>query len=292
MTEMTTVQTEILHKWEIVWIALAIGLIMVKIAWNQGLFAYFKSTLLPVIQGKVVLKGFALFISFELILAPLLIGFILYFLGMSISQNQSNEFVRGWMNFSAVCAGCFAILLSNLQLPPLVRTQLWNQTNTPWYRHVAIGICAWFVVYPLIIAFNQLISIAVWFFFKQPSAEQEVVQSLRGLSVYSLLYFLMAFGVSILVPITEEYLFRGLLQSWLKNKLHKASYAIVLSSLIFAAFHFSTTQGFANIEILFSLFLFSCAIGYLYERQRSLWAPVGLHGFLNFVSYMMIFNEK
>jgi uncharacterized protein len=67
--------------------------------------------------------------------------------------------------------------------------------------------------------------------------------------------------------------------------------SILLASLIFAFFHFSYSQGIDNIEVITSLFVFSCFLGFVYERQQSLWASVGLHALFNAISVVLIVLE-
>ena len=62
----------------------------------------------------------------------------------------------------------------------------------------------------------------------------------------------------------------------------------MIASLIFAAFHFSTSQGLNNIELLVSLFVLSCFLGFLYERQESLLASMALHATFNAISILAI----
>ncbi|MGL5263711.1 MAG: lysostaphin resistance A-like protein, partial [Candidatus Rhabdochlamydia sp.] len=88
-------------------------------------------------------------------------------------------------------------------------------------------------------------------------------------------------------PIIEELLFRGCLQSYLKRYM-KSSLAIIFSSLCFSVFHFSFSQGIGNVSLLFSLFVFALFLGFIYERQGSLFASIGLHMTLNVVSVVRI----
>lgn len=293
MIETIDIATQLHEKWMLVWSALGIGLVLLPIAWMQGLFTAFSASQLPAIQGKDVLKGFGLFLFIELFFIPFLLGILFFILAGQVEDEAFlNPTMRGWINFFIILGGFIGVIIAYLQLTPIQREQIWRQTSTPWYQHFKIAMIAWLVAYPLVIAFSQLISIAVWQLFHHPFIEQIAVQNLRQASVNPWLFSVMAFAVVVLVPITEEYLFRGLLQSWLKRKLPHYFVAIFLSSLLFTAFHYSNTQGLANIELLSSLFILSCVIGYIYERQRSLLAPIALHGFFNFMSFLMIAASK
>jgi membrane protease YdiL (CAAX protease family) len=95
------------------------------------------------------------------------------------------------------------------------------------------------------------------------------------------------FIILIAAPFIEELLFRGFLQNWLKSILGAKS-AILIASFCFALFHLSASQGIGNISLAISLFSFSCFLGFIYERQRSLLASIGLHMTFNAVSCFRI----
>lgn len=286
-----TIDIHIQEKLTIFFWALGIGLLMLKVAWHQGLFKPFHTSPLPVIRGIDVLKGFALFLFIEILLIPAIASLIFSLNGENLKTIALTPTIKAWINFWIIVGGFVAVLLAYLELTPIQRRQLWRQTNLPWYHSIGVGIATWFVSYPLVLAFSQIISLLIWSLFHQPFIEQVAVQQVRQSLSNPFLFGLMAFAVVILVPLTEEFLFRGLLQSWLKHKLHQTTIAIVLSSFLFTGFHYSGTQGLANIELLSSLFLLSCVLGFIYERQRSLLAPVALHGFFNLMSLILIFQD-
>jgi hypothetical protein len=117
--------------------------------------------------------------------------------------------------------------------------------------------------------------------------EQIPVQSVKLAADDPQLFALTAVAVIVVAPWLEELLFRGFLQSWLRSAIGAKS-AIAVSSLIFASFHFSMSLGFNNLEILGSLFLLSCYLGFLYERQNSLWAPIVLHSTFNGINVALL----
>ena len=289
IAELADIQGNLREKWLIFLFALSIGLLGVAIAWRRKFFKSFQFNSYPIIQGIDVLNGFGYFLFVELLLIPSLIAIAFSLAGISLDEMiQLQPQVKGWMNLLIILGGFGGVSLAYLKLNPIQRQQLWHQTNTPWYRHIGIGVVAWFVSYPLVLAFSEGIGLILWYFFHQPFIEQIAVQNVRSVINDPLLFGCTAFSIVVLVPLTEEFLFRGLLQSWLKQKLHHTPFAIILSSCVFAFFHYSTEHGMTNIELIPSLFLFSCMLGYVYERQRSLWAPVGLHAFFNLISLLMI----
>jgi len=84
---------------------------------------------------------------------------------------------------------------------------------------------------------------------------------------------LIAVSATILAPLQEEVLFRGLLQSMLRKYI-KPWPAILLTSILFAAVH----QEPQNIPALFVL---SLVLGYNYERTGRLFSSILIHVLFN-----------
>ena len=91
--------------------------------------------------------------------------------------------------------------------------------------------------------------------------------------------------------ILEEFLFRGVLQNFLK-KYFKRDVSIIITSLVFAFFHYSPSQKLSNISIIGSLFVLACFLSFLYERQKSLFAPIFLHATFNAISIINLIFIK
>jgi uncharacterized protein len=86
-------------------------------------------------------------------------------------------------------------------------------------------------------------------------------------------------GVSVLAPVTEELLFRGIVQGELRKAMPEWL-AIVLQALIFAAYHMQLVQ--SSYVILPGLML-----GFAYYWTRSLWVPIAMHIGFNFVGSVL-----
>ncbi len=139
----------------------------------------------------------------------------------------------------------------------------------------------WVVAFPLAAALQGIIYlILVHLFHIVEFPDQNSIYMVK-MTLGDPLYFLFTLITIVLFgPIAEELLFRGFLQSYLRQWIGKNS-AIVLTALIFASFHFSMVQEISNISILPALFVFALFLGALYEKQRSLFAPIALHAFFN-----------
>ncbi len=90
------------------------------------------------------------------------------------------------------------------------------------------------------------------------------------------------------MPLVEEFLFRGLLQNYFGN-FFGPQYRIILTSLLFAFFHYSALQGSTNIELMVGLFIYSYFIGFFYMRERSLWTPIAMHASFNALTIFIMF---
>lgn len=288
MIEAANIHEQIQEKLLVFWLALAVGLPAIFFGWRMGLFRSFQASSLPAIRGVDVLKGFGYFLFMQILLVPALVAAAYAYLGAPIIENI---IMRAWLNLFTVAGGFAACVLVFCEMPSSQRLLVWNQTEKPWIFQVVIGVAALLVIYPIIIAVNQLISIVILRYFHTPFIEQNVVQFIRSVKDQPLLFALNALAITIIVPITEEFLFRGLLQGWLKSKFHNVTIAIAITSIIFAFFHFSSMHGISNIELITTLVLLSCMLGYIYERQRSLWAPVGFHSLFNGLSLLLLANE-
>ncbi len=84
-------------------------------------------------------------------------------------------------------------------------------------------------------------------------------------------------GATVLAPVAEEVLFRGLLQSGVLRLTGRAWPAIVVTSAAFAAVHI----GVAEWHALGALFVLGVCLGVAYERTGRLWIPITMHALFN-----------
>jgi uncharacterized protein len=245
-----------------------------------------------------VLGAFAVFVAVEILFVPSTVYFFFSFLeGKFLSTDQLIivPWVKGWLNIYAIFSSAFFLLYYFFSRPFKIRTALLGiQGYQSWksnLQNFGIGALTWFMSYPLVLSVGQVISSIISEFYQTPHNDQVAVQNLKLAYQDPVQFYLLVACVSFLVPIIEELLFRGFLQSWLKNFLGTMG-AILLTSTIFACFHFSFSQGIDNLELLLSLFVLSCFLGFLYERQGSIWAPVGLHVTFNSISIIMLLQQN
>ena len=150
-----------------------------------------------------------------------------------------------------------------------------------------LGILTWTVVFPFVIFVHQSIEWLTYVVTKAPRVEQVALQYFRLVKDSPYLLTLALFMIIIVAPIIEELVFRGFLYSYLKQKIGFKG-ALFLSALLFALFHFAPAQGVSNFPLLSSLFILALYLGFLYERQSSLFSPIALHMTFNSISVMRI----
>jgi len=101
-------------------------------------------------------------------------------------------------------------------------------------------------------------------------------------------YLIMLLCTVVLVPLTEEVLYRGMLFGlvWHKNRI----LAYVVSSVVFSAIHMVGYIGQADpTDLVIGLFQYlpaSIGFGYAYEKSDSIWAPVLIHSFVNLLGML------
>ena len=90
---------------------------------------------------------------------------------------------------------------------------------------------------------------------------------------------LVVFSTVVLAPVVEEIVYRGLLQSTLRNYFRGPWPTVLLASALFAAMHM-------NPHAFPALFALGVVLGYNYERTGRLLAPMLIHALFNGVSVL------
>lgn len=142
------------------------------------------------------------------------------------------------------------------------------------FQDIAAAAGSFVAVWPLVfISLNLVYYVGVFFVGNQFEMEKnpglEVILEYNQLG----LRILMIFFATILTPIFEELVFRGLLQSYLRNLEYGPWVSIFIVSAIFAAIH--------PLMHFPAIFVLSCAMGYAYERSGSILRSIFIHCFFN-----------
>jgi membrane protease YdiL (CAAX protease family) len=162
------------------------------------------------------------------------------------------------------------------------------------FYDIGIGIVTLFIAYPLSQFLSLLTEVILFYLFKvKQLPDQIAVEFLKNTLDYPLNFLLATISIVLFAPLIEEIVFRGFLQNFLKKYLGRGS-AIYLSSFVFAAVHFRIDQQLANIHILIILFILGILLGFVYEKQKSLFAAISLHASFNAINVinLLIFKDQ
>lgn len=280
------------------------GILAIMISWIAWRYGFYK---FPSPQNSPpseklhfweLISVFAVFLLMMAIVVPVLsLAWLSVKAGhvVNFAQLDIDASTQGQLNVFAIVLSFAAVVGFAWMLNPRVWRVIWGREAFRGLKRnlkdCSLGIVSWFICFPIVVAAGQLIALIVLVFdLPVEKFEQVAVRYLKMTAEHPYLLGIMAFLLIFVVPIVEEILFRGFLQTWLKQNFGRGR-AIVIASSIFAFFHFSLSQGLYNVELLLSLFILSCFLGFLYERQQSLWASIGLHAIFNTVSVIAITSE-
>lgn len=90
-------------------------------------------------------------------------------------------------------------------------------------------------------------------------------------------------GAGILVPISEELFFRGAIFTWFRGR-YNFPVAVVVSSLLFALGHFD------SVGVVASSLVLAIANAYVFEKSKTLWAPILMHMTTNSFAVLIIYG--
>lgn len=173
-----------------------------------------------------------------------------------------------------------ALALTSCLLPPCTLPQIISTSPLSWRSHCLVGILSFLPAFPTVALFSQIADLTLIHLFHICPHEQVAVEYFKqALHSPSALSTALAL-VLIFAPLIEEWLFRGILQNYLRQ-FCSTRLACILTAAAFALLHFDIRQGMGNFSLLPSLFLLGLFLGFLYEKQRSLLAPISLHATFN-----------
>ncbi len=265
-----------------------ISLIMLLLGWRFGFFIKLPNEKEPSpIQLRDVLGAFIIYFFFSIFFTMLLVAFYKWKGDLSGLLQTEPE---GWLRTGAMLAGALAVFIYAGKLGKEKWQAIWHRLSdghSNWHSCL-IGAAACAIAYPLVIALSSLQAAVMAYLTSEPvMLEQNPVLYLRSLREYPFLFGATVLTFGFLTPAAEELLFRGFLQSRFREYLSTWP-AIILTSCFFAALHLSYSQGWSNIIIFSSIFLLALFLGYLYERQRNLWASISLHVVFNLINISLI----
>ncbi len=265
--------------------ALLLSVLTCFIAWYR---TYFKLPSVDYSKSKINLAH--VIIAFAIYFLVAMIASVIAYFFLSGSSVENKEYmlkeinaVRAWVNLLAMSL-VFIVLIAYLQVmnPEARRTVIGEGSYEgvmPKLKNFGMGILSVLISFPLVIAMGQLANMLLILLNKH-SQEQVAVRFLKSTFDNPVAYIFSSIFVILVIPAIEEILFRGFLQNWLAKFMGQMG-AIFSCSAIFAFFHFSIQQGWGNLEIIPSLFVLACFAGFIYFRQKSIYASIGLHATFN-----------
>lgn len=259
--------------------ALAMAGVMTLLAWYWG---YFKRTSSNKVRDISLIQ--VVFAFFVWVLIQLLA--LYFFQGLVTRANGTLDYLAPWLDIAMIVSAPLVIIALSLS------TSIWKKSEGSWFKNFLFGAVSWFVSYPWVLVAASLATIGLTYYLgtRPPDMEQDVVKKIKEVAQVPYLmpaYFLL---VGIIIPITEEILFRGMLQNWIAKYL-PGWQAIGLTSVLFSLLHVTGGQGIGNFQLVPGLFVLSCFLGYVYERQKNIWAPIGLHVAVNMISLALIIYQ-
>jgi uncharacterized protein len=252
-------------------------------SWKRGYFSLPKSFDPPLVNLLHLLSGFAFYLIFFFYLSPKLSESLKNWI--PIERDKVVSYIS-WINFSTLLLSSLFILVFYGLCFPKVLSKILKRSDSPLYWDLCIGLLSWIISFPIVVFFSELLDIFVIEVFKVTELpEQLAIQYLLSTVNYPLFLAIALISIIFLAPFVEEFMFRGLLQNWLRRHLGVKK-AVIITAFLFSFFHYSPSQGLGNISIVGSLFVLACFLGFVYERQRSLFASMMLHSTFNLISIL------
>ncbi|MES2344787.1 MAG: CPBP family intramembrane glutamic endopeptidase [Chlamydiota bacterium] len=268
-----------------------VALFGVAVNWYASRCGYFKAPSMKEessirLKFLTVLGAFAIYFGCTFLITSLM-GALLK---PAIAQNPI--VMMNWIQiFTMTLSLLFLFIFARASIEKTSLLNIWKDKSSlytkPVYYDMGIGILTWILAFPVVMVVGELSDLFIYEVLGAENYEQVAVLYLKMTSKYPSLLFIALAVILIVAPCIEEFLFRGLLQNFVKQYLGPKA-AILLSSLGFAFFHMAPSQSLGNVSLVLSLFVFACFLGFVYEKQRSLFASISLHVVFNAVSTLRI----
>lgn len=266
------------------------------LAWRGSFWSFpFGIQQTKIVKFSHVIGAFLIFLTSQLIILPISAYLFLSYTNqrwLNLRELSVDVLAQGWINIFGILLGTLLLMTFLMFSEKGIKNEILGSRFYSSLRakiwDCSVGMLSWMFIFPLVLMIGQLIEIPLSHYFELIPKDQVAVRFIKAALQSTPLFLALGVSVSVVVPIVEELLFRGFVQSWLKKRLGLVG-ALALTSLIFAFFHFSLSQGISNVELLTSLFTLSLFLGFLKERQQSILASIALHGTFNFISISMIY---
>lgn len=215
----------------------------------------------------------------------MVIGFCLPWLALFFKSTLASSppiAAASWINFSTSLFMLAIVVVYASMLPCHVARHIWRRSGPSSYiDDIRCALISFFLSFPVVIFLNETLDLMLYYGFHIQALPEQLAVRFLKMTFHQPLYFgLSVFTIVILAPLLEEILFRGFLQSFIRQYLG-TNKAILITAVCFSFFHYSPQQGFSNISIIGSLFALALFLGFVYEKQGSLAASITLHAAFN-----------
>lgn len=246
----------------------------------------------PLIPFSTLVMCFTIYLFLSLLVVPIFAKFLLLFLKKADPNTKSLSipFITG-LQFTSMLAIFLFLQTFVSHRNPKEYFLIWKKRDHSPSKSIGfdfgLGAYTWLLSFPIVIALSETIDKILKRYFELENYQQGAVKFFKA-AMASPISLTFALGsVILLAPLLEEFLFRGVLQTYIKKRMGAAS-AILISAFCFSLFHYSFAQGLGNVALLSSLLILGGFLGFLYEKQQSLFASIGLHMTFNTISALRI----
>ncbi len=270
---------------------LVLSLLSLIISWLASAKSYFSLPYsthpTPKIKNIDLFFNFFVFTAVYIFLAP----FFFYGFYAAFDLQLDENIILSLVQIFIFLFTTLLLFIYALFQKTTVQKQIWKDYSFPGcYKlsfDIYFGIFTWLIAILPVLAISNLFEALSLSFFGPTNTLQISVQYLISSLKHPFSFFIAFFSVIIAAPLLEEFLFRGILLNWLRNKIPPLI-AFSISSLIFAFFHYAPSQGSTNLTLIPTLFTFSLFLCFVYEKTRSLFSNIFLHSIFNLISALRI----
>lgn len=263
-----------------------LALLLLRVGWRRGFLSLPNQSWDVPVRFVHLIGAFAIYFLVSFCASSLAIAFF--------KKQIINHYVAyaSWFNFLmsllifCLLAGYLLWLAETVRKGLLRRL---SERGQPLLGDVWFAFVTWVLAFPLVLFLNQLFELLVTKIFNVTQLPDQIaVQFLKSTFADPLYFILATLSIIVLAPLIEETLFRGFLQSFIRQHLGSKQ-AIFITSACFAFFHYARGQTLGNIPIIISLFVLSLFLGFSYEKKGSLLTPITLHASFNAISVINLY---
>ena len=185
-----------------------------------------------------------------------------------------------WILFSAIIFTSFVLKINLFFILLLCALYFYlsnyDKAKSPkkyWRLSVIAGTVHTFKVWPVLFIVGLVSAIVL----EGYDVQAHVLELKKG-NYTNIVYIVIT--ACLFAPITEEIIFRGILYTLFKRSIG-VFWACVANSVLFSLIHY-------NILSCVVLFVFSCSLTYIYEKESSLLIPIISHSVFNCLMIILI----